>query len=293
MPPPEAKRKLSTAAKGGEDKAPAGEEKPAGDENPFEGWPQAAIDRYKSQEEQNRQLQHSLESNVGRVSALQRKVNTLTGEIDQIRSTTAEKPSDKEISAAMADGDKWDGFKEEYPEIAEAIESKFTKELKSLGDRVDTVSNTIKPVVDRQAENEFTEQRDKVSKEYPLWQQTVYSSEDGKFSDDYLAWYNQQAPGIRSLADSDDVADATSLLGLYDQNRVARGLPSMKADHSDEDVVDKTADQLAAKRQRQLQDGVTLDSRSAGIKPDTSGGDEFENAFNAFAARKEAERQRA
>ena len=105
-----------------------------------------------------------------------------------------------------------------------------------------------------------------------------------------------QSPGIRALADSDDTRDASLLIGKYDDYRVENGHTTLKSDPGPDNgsSVDEAAeDEVAKRRKQQLEDGVTLPSKSARIDTDAETGSEFENAFNAFAKRKEAANNRA
>lgn len=274
------------SAEGSTDAAPgADKETSAGDENPFEGWPQEAIDRYQSQVKQTEQLQHRLQSDAGRVSAFQKKINGLEETIKEIQAGgKGDQPTDKEISDAMAgsEGD-WEQFSEDYPEVAAAIDKRFEAQK---GD----VEKVIKPIVEKQ-QHEAQEQataaelaaQKEVAKSYPKWQDEVKKQE-------YHDWYAAQSPGVRALGNSDDVQDASTLLGLYDNYRVANGKPTMKADpEPDTGVKNDNADELAERRRQQLEGGTTLPSKSARVTTDgPEGEDEFERSFNVFAARKEA-----
>ena len=71
------------------------------------------------------------------------------------------------------------------------------------------------------AEADLAEAYAEVDKEFPLWQSAVKTSD---FSD----WLNRQSSDVQSLAASDEVYDAISLMGLYENHRIVTGLPSMK-----------------------------------------------------------------
>lgn len=278
------------------------EVEPAGD-NPFEGWPTEAVHRYKSQLELSNKLQHQINSDSGRVSAFQKKVNDLEATIEQIKTDSSkEQPTEQQITDAMSGGDAdWKEFSDDYPEVAAAIDKRFDAQQKDINSKLDTkqseidskLDTTLAPVIEKQhrdeaieAETATNESYAEVAKTYPTWQNVVQKQE-------YNDWYVSQSPGIQALGDSADVNDASTLIGLYDDYRVANGHPTMKADPEPDPGVTTEANELAERRKRQLEDGKTIPSKSARVDPDAeSGEDEFERSFNAFAARKEAKNRR-
>jgi hypothetical protein len=252
----------------------------------YKGWPQEAIDAHKAAVAENEKLNHRVTSDAGRVSAFQRKINGLESEINQIKATSnKEQPTKAEISEAMGDDESWEQFQEDYPEVAEAIDKRLSK---AMGSHEEKINTTLAPVIEERQEKAMEEAYGAVAKEYPTWQTAVKEQHFGE-------WLNTQPAVVRSLAESDDPADASSLIGLYDNHRIANSLPSLKSDKTDPNpdtgVVD-TADALAERRARQLEDGKSIPSKPARVDPThETGDDEFERSFNAFAARKEAKRR--
>lgn len=249
----------------------------------FEGWSDTQKEKYNSVVGQRDGLQHRIDSDDGRVRAFQLKVNNLEHDIAEIQKKPGQ-PSTEDIAAAMSDDESWGAFEEDYPEIAGVMNKRF----EAQDQRIDT---TIAPVIEKQendaavaAETVQTEAYGEVAKTFPTWQDAVKTT-------DFKDWMDTQPPGIQSLAGSDDTRDASSLIGLYDEHRVGSGQQSLRADPipGNGSSVDEKADEVAKRRERQLEDGVTLPSKGARIDVDESTGDtEFERQFNAFAKRKEA-----
>lgn len=261
------------------------------EKDPYAGMDEATKERFVSMEESNKSLQHRIDSDNGRVGALQRKINGLEGDIQTIRSTsTKDQPSTEQITEAMATDENWDKFAEDYPEVAAAIDGRLGKHQEaidvSLGAQNEQINNTLAPVVQKQVDDDMKEANDAVAEEFPTWQDAVVTQ-------DFNDWISTQSPGVQGLADSDDVQDASSLIGLYDSHLVANGKQSLrKTDHSESDVVvEDQATELEQKRQRQLDDGATIPSKAARIDPTAESEGEFEDAFDAFAKRKDAQRQ--
>ncbi len=256
------------------------------EEDPFEGWPQEAKDRYNSQLDQNKKLQHRLDSDSGRVRAFQAKVDGLEKDIANIQSGgKGEQPTNEEIRDAMAGGDEdWASFSEDYPEVAKAIDKRFDAQQVNI-------DSTLAPVIEKQesdaaaeAEAEAIESYGEVAKTFPSWQNEVQKQE-------YHDWFATQSPGTQALGESDDTRDASLLIGLYDDYRVDQGKTSMRTDPELDTGVNEVADEVTQRRSRQLQDGTTLPSKPARVVETGENLDDFEKSFNAFAAKKERQRQ--
>jgi hypothetical protein len=216
------------------------------------------------------------------------KVNGLEDEIQIIRKGDTSGPSQSQIADAMkGTDDDWGTFIEAYPDVAKAID----KRMEAMGTKVDeALDATLAPVKEATAEAAVaaaktanTEKVDAVSELYPTWTEAVKTER-------FETWKASQPQGVSSLSESDDVRDASTLIGLYDAHLVAEGLPSIKADPTESGVETpgnkpKPTD-LAARRAQQLKDGESVASKKAGVQTDGPEVDEFEAAFNVFAKRK-------
>jgi len=268
------------AAKSADDSAAAAEAEPEVD--PYEGMDEVTKARFQNIEKTNEDLQHRIDSDNGRVGAFQKKVNNLEHQIAGM-THKPDQPSMEAITEAMGTDEGWTKFSEDYPEVSAAIDGRLDNFGKSVGENI---NSRLAPVINKQNENAQEASYGEVAETFPTWQDAVNTPE---FSD----WMATQSPGIQALAGSDDTSDASSLIGMFDDYRVTQGDESLRIDPSpdnDGNSVDNTATDLAAKRARQLEDGVAIESKTARIDPNAESGTEFENAFNAFASRKEANR---
>jgi len=271
------------------------------EEDPYAGMSEATKTRVQAIEEENKNLNHRLNSDAGRVSAFQRKINGMEKEIQSIRSggTAGEQPDKAQIAEAMGGTDEeWESFKDDYPEVAKAIDSRLDKAGKATQE---TLDSTLAPVKARQehdaqkaVEDATQAATDIVSDTYPSWTEAVQKPE-------FALWLDTQPPGVQSLSDSDDPQDASALIGLYDGHLVANGQPTLKADPKDNDGVDteettaqeEETNSVAARRKQQLEDGTTIPSRNSRVDPSKEPVDDFEAAFAYHAKRKDRQRQRA
>lgn len=258
--------------------------------DPYEGIAPAVAERLKALEAEKLQLEHRLKSDGGRVAAYQRQVNELSEKLQQAIDTgqrqsggsDTDAPDLEQVAEAMGDEDSWSEFSAEYPEIATAIEARLNK-------AVATVDARLAPVESLAANSQIEKGYEYLDSTYEGWRNRVAS-------DTFNDWINTQPEVVRKWADSDMVSEAESLIQYYDNYLLATGKMSEFQKPAGKSPQDKgnndTADALARKRQRQLEDGDAIDSRGAGVGISDGGpAGEFSSAFQAFAKR--AERKRA
>lgn len=255
--------------------------------NFYDGMNEDTASHFKELEESNKKLKHAIDSDDGRVSALQKKINTLTTDLEHV-SKKNKAPSQEELTKAMESNENWDKFKVEYPEVSNSIDQRLETHQKAidekLGAQQSNFDHTLAPVLEQSHSREIEENYDKVAKEFPSWQNV---SKDVGFN----RWLNKQPLAVQNIADSPEVQDTVDLFRLYDDHLIANNLPSIRpADHVNQSTVvdDNKQSALQQKRQQQQQDGVTLPSKGVKIDPSTETGTEFENVFNALAAREDA-----
>lgn len=274
-------------AQAGPEETPALE--PAEEEaDSYAGMTDEVKARFMALEENSAALQHTIDSDAGRVSAFQRKINLMER---QQQAAPRAQPSTTQIADAMkGSSTQWDQFKEDYPEVAAALDSRF----EALGVAAqDSIDQTLAPVRDHQAHiqqvdasNDKKARVDAVAEVYPTWTKAVKEPE-------FNSWLIDQPPGVQALQDSDDTSDASTLIGLYDTHLVANGKPTLKADPEPgvTEVVVPAPSPQANKRAQQLEAGTTVQSKSARVDGTAEAGDDFDAAFAVFAKRREA-RQR-
>jgi hypothetical protein len=241
-------------------------------------------------------LQHRIDSDGGRVNAYQRQISDLQRTIQQASTPVGkEKPTMANITEAMKSGDEgWEQFTADYPDIARVIDSRFEGVGKAMGEAVEStlapVLQSHKETVDTATTTAANEKVAAVSEVYPKWTEAVQTPE-------FTSWLAQQSPGIGALAESDYAADATSLIGMYDNYLVTNDLPTLKKTdpgpgvNTDGDKPEGSElSSNAKKRAEQLASGTSVASKSAGVTTGDTVTDDFDTAFNAFAARRERKR---
>jgi len=279
----------------GDDPEPKDDIKPDEDQGMYAGLNDEAKAYWEGIEQQNEKLAHRINSDDGRVRAYQKQTQDLQ---DQVKSLAeqGDGPSKTDIVEAMKGGSEtWTKFQEDYPEIAEVFDQRATETGVAIQEAVDQALAPIKEQQERITENEMVradvEAAEPVTDEFPTWKEAVNTP-------DYLRWVSEQPPGIKALGDSAASEDAIALIGLYDSSQVASGKPSIRKTTPDNGV-DTTADldqqeteaeKLKAKRQRQLNDGATVEGKGANINPGNEAIEDFDKAFNFYANKKERQR---
>jgi hypothetical protein len=258
--------------------------------DPYAGMTDEVKAKFMALESDRDALKHTIDSDAGRVRAFQLKVNGLEEEISKIRESGTAGPSQSQIADAMKGSDEdWESFSESYPDVAKAIDKRSAALIAKVDEAVEATLAPVKQESEHlkaeQAKAANEEKVEAVAELYPTWTEAVKTTE-------FQTWLDEQPQGVSSLSESDDVRDASTLIGLYDAHLVANGHPSLKADPTESGVTETPANtgptDLASRRAQQLQDGESVPSQKAGIQADGPVEDEFEAAFNVFAKRKAA-----
>ena len=255
--------------------------------DPYEGMTDEVKEKFIALEGTKDSLQHTIDSDAGRVRAYQLKVNDLETEIQTIRQGATTGPSMSQISEAMKGTDEeWDKFGESYPDVAGAID----RRLERVGTATETaIAETLKPINDKANIDAYNQRATanktrvaEVAETFPTWTEAVKTP-------DFEGWLASQPHGVAQLAESDDTRDASTLIGLYDTHLVANGKPSLRVDPPT-GVNEVQPTELEKKRAKQLEDGAAPASKKAGINTDGPETTEFDAAFAVFAAKKERQR---
>jgi hypothetical protein len=243
-----------------------------GGDEPPDIWaraPEAARSAYQQALAEQERLRHSVHSNAGRVSALQRKINELESHLGRQVSAAAAPPgtpSAQEINDAMQTPESWASFTEEYPEVARAVDSRIGREIARLEQTLSPLREQIVKQQQAEAQQFQHSQEGELSKAYPNWKQTINTPE-------FHEWFQSQPTSIQTLVESDYADDAIALLNYYSGSMRERGAPNTGR-----------VSEIQAARQRRLEQSVETPSRRGAQRPLDE--DDFSSAFKAAAAKK-------
>jgi|MDTB01.2.fsa_nt_gb hypothetical protein len=217
------------------------EDKPA---DPFEGLPEAVkqkLLKIDDLEKSNQQLIHHVKTAEGRVAAMQREAEIAKRVKDEV--AKKDSPSQKEITNASKNPEKWDNLKEDFPEWAEAMEEFVASKLGSSqpqGSAIDPkqiegyVNNRIsasQSQLSRRIEEATLDGR------HPSWRDDVKTT-------DFNNWLTNQPNEVRGLADSQNAKDAIRMMDLFYESKT------------------RPADNIKQSRSQRLAKAATPDKRN-------------------------------
>jgi len=228
--------------------------------------------RLKALEAENQKLKHSEASQRGRLGAYQRQINQLHSQLQQVQSTAGESKSEdqKRQDAADAAGVKdWESLKEDFPEVANALDARLQAEAKQreadrqrqaqLEQQIEQLQSAVQPIQQQAQDQYLKSQVDALSARHPDWQEVVAAPA-------FAEWLDQQPESLRRLTESNDAAEAAALMDLYKSH--AKGSGGNSAD----------------KRQERLASAQTVSRR--GTSPRGGAPDDFEAAFDHYAKKR-------
>ena len=158
--------------------------------------------------------QHRFQSDAGRVSALQRKINDLEAALSTPQQAVAPQaqPVDPIQSPEM------DSFKEDYPDIAEAVDRMVQQQLAqerqqfagAINQLDSRISQTIKPIQENEHQRFVDTQMQALEAQHPDWREVASSA-------DFLDWIGHQPDTVQSMYNSESASDAAYLVGSFKQ----------------------------------------------------------------------------
>jgi hypothetical protein len=224
------------------------------DENPEVAALRAQLERVTQQ----------FQSETGRTSALQRKINEIQKQQEQRND-----PENIEVNQESIDL-----LKEDYPEIAEAIQSVVTQSVAQQNQAINArIQEAMAPMQQAQQQQIEALQQQALAKTHPDYESLSQS-------DEYWNWVDSQPDAIRQMAESEFANDVTYVLNIY------KGMNAQDAQHRN-----NQQSEIQSKREKQLADMHGISSTKGGSSRKVIAKDDFEGGFQAYA--KKAERSRS
>lgn len=207
------------------------------------------------------QWKHKYNSDIGRVNAYQRQIQDLQKQLSEVKTT------DNPKNSGVSD-EEWESLVNDYPDIAQAIESK-TKQQESLYmQQLQQLQQQIAPLQQAQTQQMIDFERQKLTQSHPDWQDICQS-------EDFTAWLNQQPEEVQSYIGSTRADHNIYLLDAY---------KAMTGSQSESP--------LSQKREKQLQQSKTVSNRSTVNQRDVVPDDDYEAAFEYYANKKDSRASR-
>lgn len=220
--------------------------------------PLALIEQLKRERDD---YKHRFDSNAGRIAAYQRQLDDYQQQIQQVQQSSGSKKEARETLAQEFNDSSWDELKEDFPEIAHALDSRL-KKLEDIESRLSGFEKKIQPLEQNLSEQTLSREYAALEAAHPDWRDIAQSVE---FAD----WVNTQPTPVRSLIQSKNAADAAYLLNTY---KALNGQLNTEPSHGSS---------VQAERNQKLRQSMSVPARRAQRRdiPD----DDFEAAFNSFA----------
>lgn len=212
----------------------------------------AELDRYK---QESQQWQHRYNSDMGRQSALQRKITEQQQLIDQLKAAPPAKPANVSDS-------EWDSIKEDFPELAAAMDARLSSMTTQYEQQIQQLQGQLQPIQQQASEQYRDSQYQILEQQHPGWRELAGSTA-------FQTWVGDQPAAIQQLMSSESAADAAYLINSY---KLVSGsnLPPK--------------DDLRQRRQQQLRSSQSIPGRSG--RKTAVAEDDFDAAFEYYANRK-------
>ena len=213
-----------------------------------------------SKEEDAEYWRHKYQSDAGRVSAFQRKGNELEQELAKAREAQHEKTVVQSESS-----EKFSKLKEEFPEIADAVEEIINARVSSEVGRVkQEVDQKVRPLEESEISRRDQIQFEAFEAKHPDWKE-IYESAD------YDRWLDQQPAAMKQMAKS-DLADEVSV--VFDYFKATQG-PKQSGGNE--------VDEVLKRREKQLADAASVPSRGRSGDRSTAPADDFDQSWEYYA----------
>lgn len=213
--------------------------------------------RLDAAEKAAKDWEHRYRSDLGRQSVLQKRLKEL---------------EEKATQAPAVDpaSEKFRKLREDFPEIAEALEEELESRIKRVRGEVVESVEPIKQDFQKKAQ---AEAEDAVEQAHAGWRDTVKTTE-------FSTWFADQPEGVKELANSTNPNDAITLLNYFTK------LTGYQAASAKETPQASQVADIKQKRQQRLEQNVAI--RNTGVPPVADQPDDFEAAFKFFSKKKAA-----
>lgn len=202
------------------------------------------------------QWKHRYNSDIGRINAYQKKIQDLEQQVQR----QAQPPAQSNPEGSGMTDDEWESIKEDFPEIAQAIDAKLSGLSNKYEQQIAHLQSQMAPIQQQAHEQFRSSQYQVLEQQHPDWQDIAKST-------DFRQWLQYQPPVVQQLVESDSAADAAYLIGSY---KTTTGQSA-------------NTDVIRQKRASQLQSARTVPNR--GGRKTAEVPEDYEDAFNYFAER--------
>lgn len=190
---------------------PEGEPESIDDEEP-EQETVTDLDDIEALRKERDNYRHQFESNKGRVSAYQQQINSLQTQLASYVQQGGSKEQAQEELAKEVNDSSWEELKEDFPEIAKAVENKLSsinqRVDEMVGQRIGQIEQQIQPLAQQADEAALGREYAALEAAHPDYQTIADSSE-------FAQWLGQKPEPVQRMIESNSAADAAYLLDTF------------------------------------------------------------------------------
>lgn len=167
----------------------------------------------------------AIDSFADRLKQTESRIGALTNkEIEEKRSrekAEKEKPTKEEVEKALKSDENWDEFEKEFPDMATAIEGRFTEKLKTVDSLRQEISE-IKTATSAKTDDDLEVRL--VGLMHPGWQKTVKTK-------DFTDWLGSQPDDVKQKYNHGTTAEeAVHVLNLFKKPGTTKTAEDIAAD---------------------------------------------------------------
>lgn len=229
---------------------------------------------YQAAQQRLQSLEHDSRSNRGRVSSLQREVDTLKKQLAA---------SAKAAGSTGQDPDSTDAdirrLQEEYPEVARPVLKELSSLRTQLSQALARLDQRDSTEAQRDRDQALDREEQALTQMHPDWMQVTGNSA-------FTKWLETQPRYVVEAIqrNGEAIQDAAEAGDIITRFKAHQGMGAATAAPSASGATATGAPaNLAARRQRQLESGAAVTSRGAG--PAGGPPDDFEAAFSYYAGK--------
>ena len=204
---------------------------------------------------------------AGRVSYMQKQMNSMSKAPSQTQpaQNTDEQPSNAQVQEAMQTPEGWAAFKDEYPEIGDAIDHRLSGQQ---GEITKVIEERLAPITSKIQSDAVSQAEAQLEALHPGYQDILAAP-------DFSKWLNEQPHPVQLLAESYDAFEASTLINFYKQT-----LPPTEQDDGNTAVKNK----IKQKRSAQMSASKGIQTRSSASPKGQVDDDDFDGEWDRLAA---------
>jgi hypothetical protein len=220
--------------------------------DPFAGLSEQQKQYFAELQKKASEADHTIKSQIGRVSALQKKINDL----ESSKAAPKSAPEVRKPSNPV-----WEAAKSEYPTIFEPMEQELAEIRQMVSEQV---GQATQPIRELQHERYISHQFAALEAAHPDYKDVVAT-------DTFRSWLSAQPPQIQAFAASEDANEASYLLSTF------KAITGSKPRE-----VSQVAE-IKEQRKAKLEAATGIQSKGA-TNPSVGGApDDFDAAFEFFS----------